>query len=67
MVSGKKGLTYSEVIVPRGAEYQLTLADGTRVILNSESSIRFPDEFHTNERRVFLHGEAYFQVAHDES
>ena len=67
MVSGKKELTYSEVIVPRGAEYQLTLADGTRVILNSESSIRFPDEFHTNERRVFLHGEAYFQVAHDES
>lgn len=67
MVSGKKELTYSEVIVPRGAEYQLTLADGTRVILNSESSIRFPDEFHTNERRVFLRGEAYFQVAHDES
>lgn len=67
MVSGKKELTYSEVIVPRGAEYQLTLADGTRVILNSESRIRFPDEFQTNERRVYLHGEAYFQVARDES
>lgn len=66
-VSDKKELTYSEVIVPRGAEYQLTLADGTRVILNSESSIRFPDEFQTNERRVYLHGEAYFQVARDES
>lgn len=66
-VSGKKELTYSEVIVPRGAEYQLTLADGTRVILNSESSIRFPDEFQTDERRVYLHGEAYFQVSRDES
>lgn len=65
--SDQKELTYSEVIVPRGAEYQLTLADGTRVILNSESSIRFPDEFQTNERRVYLHGEAYFQVARDES
>ncbi|WP_065219277.1 MULTISPECIES: FecR family protein [Butyricimonas] len=65
--SDQKELAYSEVIVPRGAEYQLTLADGTRVILNSESSIRFPDEFQTNERRVYLHGEAYFQVARDES
>lgn len=62
-----KEVTYSEVIVPRGAEYQLRLADGTRVLLNSESSIRFPDEFQADERRVYLHGEAYFQVARDEN
>lgn len=65
--SDKKEITYSEVIVPRGAEYQLTLADGTRVILNSESRIRFPDEFQSDERRVYLQGEAYFQVARDEN
>ena len=65
--SDKKEITYSEVIVPRGAEYQLTLADGTRVILNSESRIRFPDEFQSDERRVYLQGEADFQVARDEN
>lgn len=53
--------------VPRGAEYQLMLADGMRVKLNSESRVRFPDEFQSNERRVYLHGEAYFQVARDEN
>jgi len=66
-ISDKKEVTYAEVIVPLGAEYQITLADGTRVMLNSESRIRFPDEFPMNERRVYLQGEAYFQVARDES
>lgn len=64
--SGKREMAYSEVIVPRGAEYQLTLADGTQVMLNSESSIRFSDEFQANERRVYLRGEAYFKVTKDE-
>ena len=63
----KKEDTYNEVIVPRGADYQLTLADGTRVMLNSDSRIRFPDEFEGNERRVYVRGEVYFKVAHDEN
>ena len=63
----KKEDTYNEVIVPRGADYQLTLADGTRVMLNSDSRIRFPDEFEGNERRVYVQGEVYFKVAHDEN
>ncbi len=66
-VSDKKEVTYNEVIVPRGADYQLTLADGTRVMLNSDSRIRFPDEFEGNERRVYVQGEVYFKVAHDEN
>ncbi len=63
----KKEVTYNEVIVPRGADYQLTLADGTRVMLNSDSWIRFPNEFQGNERRVYVQGEVYFKVAHDEN
>ena len=66
-VSDKKEVTYNEVIVPHGADYQLTLADGTRVMLNSDSRIRFPDEFEGNERRVYVQGEVYFKVAHDEN
>ncbi len=48
---------------PRGGQYALTLPDGTRVWLNAGSSLRYPVHFGTQERRVFLEGEAYFDVA----
>ena len=51
--------------IPRGGEYVLTLADGSRVWLNSESELRFPSRFEGTERRVSVTGEAYFQVAKD--
>ena len=53
--------------VPRSSEYQVQLADGTRVWLNSESELRYPVDFVGEERKVFLKGEAYFQVAKDPS
>lgn len=53
--------------VPRGGEYVLTLADGTRVWMNSDSELRYPSRFEGGERRVSVTGEAYFQVAKDES
>lgn len=47
-----------------GALYQLLLPDGTKVWLNSASSIKFPATFTGMEtRRVQLTGEAYFEVA----
>ena len=58
---------YSEIVVPRGAEYSLVLSDGTTVILNSETRMRFPNTFTGTERKIFLSGEAYFDVARDES
>ena len=53
--------------VPRGGEYVLTLADSTRVWMNSDSELRYPSRFEGGERRVSVTGEAYFQVAKDES
>jgi ferric-dicitrate binding protein FerR (iron transport regulator) len=50
---------------PRGGQYQLVLADGTKVWLNAASSIKYPVVFNGNERRVELTGEAYFEVAHN--
>jgi len=58
-------LVYNEIIVPRGGEYQVTLSDGTKVWLNSETQLKFPVRFPGHDRTVELTGEAYFEVAHD--
>ena len=56
-------LAYNKVNVPRGGEYQLMLSDGSKVQLNSMSSIRFPVQFAQDCRLVELEGEAYFEVS----
>ncbi len=48
---------------PNGGQYQLTLADGTRVWLNAASSITYPTAFTEKTREVTITGEAYFEVA----
>jgi transmembrane sensor len=48
---------------PKGGNYELVLSDGSRVWLNAQSSLRFPTSFHGAERKVFLSGEAYFEIA----
>ncbi|MBR5696997.1 MAG: FecR domain-containing protein [Prevotella sp.] len=50
---------------PRGKDYHLTLADGTRVWMNADSQLEFPEQFNGARRTVRLHGEAYFEVAKD--
>lgn len=54
---------YNTVATPHGGQYQLTLADGSRVWLNAASSIRFPTAFTGREREVEITGEAYFEIA----
>jgi len=58
-------LVYNTLVIPKAGTYQLTLSDGTKVWLNAMSELRFPVQFSREERRVFLNGEAYFEVAHD--
>lgn len=63
-----RGLAPSEVLwntmsTPTGGQYGLVLPDGSRVWLNAASSITFPTAFQTNERRVKISGEVYFEVA----
>jgi ferric-dicitrate binding protein FerR (iron transport regulator) len=57
-------ITYNKLSTPRGGQYQLVLPDGSKVWLNSASSITFPTAFTGNERKVVITGEAYFEVAH---
>lgn len=58
-------IQYNILRVPRGGEYTVTLQDGSVVQLNSASELRYPVQFAGRERRVFLSGEAYFEVAKD--
>lgn len=57
---------YNTLRVPRGGEYSIKLSDGTIVYLNSESELRYPVNFVGRDRRVYLSGEAYFDVVQDE-
>lgn len=54
---------YNIMTTPKGRQYQLILADGSKVWLNAASSIRFPTAFSGKEREVEITGEAYFEVA----
>ena len=59
-------LVYNQVDVPPSGEYMIVLSDGTKVYLNSASSLCYPTVFPPGERRVKLSGEAYFVVAKGE-
>jgi len=70
LVYNEKAKTPNEIIyntlsTARGEMYALVLSDGSKVWLNSASSIRFPVAFAGNGREVQITGEAYFEVAHN--
>lgn len=56
-----------EIIIPRKGFYKLVLPDGSRVWLNSESSIRYPGSFVSGTRNVAVTGETFFEVAKDKT
>lgn len=78
VASGSDGISYSAahdkagktwhhtLIVPRGGEYRVTLADGSVVWINSETEFSYPVSFTDSTREVTLWGEAYFEVAKED-
>ena len=58
-----EGMIYNTMRIPVGGFYQLALSDGSKVWLNSMTEFRFPVAFTGEERKVYLTGEAYFEVA----
>lgn len=57
----------NSIETPIGGQYQIVLPDGTKVWLNSSSSLEYPVRFASNERNVTLYGEAYFEVNSDKN
>lgn len=64
-VVAKQMLLYHVVTVPMTQIKKVVLPDGTRVMLNSRSLLRYPEKFDSRTREVYLQGEAYLEVAHN--
>ena len=63
----EKPVISNELVIPRGGENTVVLADGTTVHLNAGSKLTYPVRFAGKRRIVALEGEAYFEVMQDES
>ncbi|MFC3559781.1 FecR family protein [Pedobacter jamesrossensis] len=56
-------LVFNTVSIPRGGQYSLILPDGSKVWLNAETKLKFPNRFVGDKREVELDGEGYFEIA----
>lgn len=55
-----------QIITPAGKQTQVVLADGTRLWVNASTRVIYPHEFKENLREIFVDGEVYLEVAHNE-
>lgn len=57
-------IQWATLVTPRSGQYQIVLEDGTKVWLNAASKIKYPTKFTDKERRIYVSGEVYLEVAH---
>lgn len=60
---GNKEITFSQVFTFKGQKTHLVLMDGTKVWLNSDSKLKYGNDYNQAERTIYLDGEAFFEVA----
>ncbi len=63
-----KKIVYNTLSIPYGKKFELVLSDGTEVFLNSGTTLKYPVKFIKGQSRVvYLQGEAFFKVTHDDA
>lgn len=65
-ISGNKAterLQWQSIVAPAGQQAQVSLPDGTKIWLSSNTTIKYPSNFGRKTRDVTLDGEAYFEVS----
>lgn len=55
------------IAAPAHQKKQITLADGSKVWLNAGAELKYPSNFKGDSRQVYLSGEAYFDIQHDDT
>ncbi|MEL1242419.1 FecR family protein [Flavobacterium flavipallidum] len=61
-----KDVKYNTLSIPYGKKFKVILSDGTQVTMNSGTVLRYPEQFGKNSnRKVYLTGEAFFEVTKD--
>ncbi len=61
-------ILFNVLNVPDGKRFDIELSDGSHVYMNSGSKLRYPIKFlDESPREVYLEGEAFFEVAHNET
>ncbi|MFC4674670.1 FecR family protein [Dysgonomonas termitidis] len=63
----KKQIRFNKLVVPSGKRSFLVLEDGTKIWINSGSTLEFPPVFQDNHREIRAEGEIYIEVAKDEN
>ncbi|MDR1503414.1 MAG: FecR domain-containing protein, partial [Prevotella sp.] len=59
---------YNQIIVPKGRRSMIMLADNSKVWVNSGSRVVYPRSFEKGKKRkIFVEGEVYLQVVHDQT
>jgi ferric-dicitrate binding protein FerR (iron transport regulator) len=60
-----RNVSYNTIEIPKGSNSIVNLPDGSRITLNAQSKLTYPDHFTGDTRSVYLEGEAFFEVAKD--
>lgn len=58
---------YNQIIVPKGRRSIIVLADNSKIWVNSGSKVIYPRAFKKEKRQIYVEGEVYLKVAHNEA
>lgn len=59
-------ISYNEIFVPKGNRTSIVLPDSTKVWISNGTKLKYPYQFSGASRELYLSGEAYFEVTHNE-